>query len=92
MLTVREKLNVLIFVKIQEGGETSAEEEWIRYMKTDLPSLVESIDVDMRCEGVYSSTSGLLLLSIPIEVYQCLNQTKFNYWSGLRIKPFIECW
>lgn len=61
---------VLIQFTLNADSQLPQIEGWIRYLTTNLPSCIEKGDVSI--EGVFNAGSTLVLLALPIAVWDCM--------------------
>ena len=64
---------VLIAVSVKEGSENS--DEWLQWLVTHMPTSVTGVR-SINPEGVFRSHSSLILLSIPVAVWNLLPPSK----------------
>lgn len=81
------ELRVLITAKISHATQRLNKEEWRRYLTSNLPSFVEEMKVEIKAEGLFNSNSDVLLLSMPIYIYNVLKALGPYSFTALIASP-----
>lgn len=83
-------LKVLVSLHLEEPASPPNREQWARLLTSSVPSNLKDMGVEIVLEGVFDSTSVIVLLSMPIEVYTILEKIgPYRYCGYVRSSNII---
>ncbi len=68
------KERVLLSVSLQEGAPLLNREQWERWLKNNLPSLIQHVEISL--EGTFESSSSVILFTLPLSLWSVIRDNE----------------